>query len=308
MMAHNIEQYRQKVNERKLELLAEHAPDTGTSVFPIEAFHETYQQALIEISRAYSVPASVPGCAFLSMAGACIGRTRGIVVKQGWEEHANLWVVLVGESGTGKSPATREIQGPILDIEEIRHQEFQDKEKAYQFELEQRRNTPKGERSLLEPPPEPPVWKQLYVDDSTIESVSDALAGNPRGVLWNRDELAGLILDMDKYTKNWGTKQRLMSAYGSEAWKTNRVSKHIFIRHACLSIFGTIQPGAMPAIFSDMDAATGFLPRFTFVKVEQEGPALWADETVSGRAKETLKKTYEHLLNFDLGGKDSLKS
>ena len=47
------------------------------------------------------------------------------------------------------------------------------------------------------------------------------------------------------------------------------------------------------------DAATGFLPRFTFVSVEQEKPAVWTDEVVSDRTREILTETYDHLLNFD---------
>ncbi len=297
-MAH-IEEYKKKVSTKKLELLAEHAPDIGTNAFPLEVFHEAYQKILSEVSVAYAVPMAVPGCAFLSLAGACIGRTRQVQIKPGWAECSNLWIVLVGDSGTGKSPATREIQNPILDIESEWHATFQDETKAYQFELEQRKATPKKDRDLLGPPPDPPVWKQLVIDDSTTEALSDALSGNPRGISWNRDELAGLILDMDKYTKGGGTKQRLMSAYDSGAWKTNRVTKQCFIRHACVSIFGTIQPGAMPAIFSDMDAATGFLPRFMFVKVEQDAPALWTDERVRNESREALKKTYKALLDLE---------
>jgi Protein of unknown function (DUF3987) len=288
------------VAARKLDLLVDNPQVADADPFD-EVLAPEHAAAISEISRAYSVPAGVPGCAFLSLAGACIGRTRGIAIKPGWEEHANMWIVLVGESGTGKSPATQEIQRPIFDLENKWYQDFKESEKEHQFELEQRRYLSKSERKVLEAPPEPPVWKQLIVDDSTTEALGSAFSGNPRGILWNRDELAGLILDMDKYSKNGGTKQRLMSAYDSGPWKTNRVSKQNFIRRACLSIFGTIQPRAMPAIFSDMDAATGFLPRFTFVKVEQEKPALWTDEVVSDRTKEILKNTYDRLLNFDFG-------
>ena len=288
------------VAARKLDLLVDNPQVASGDPFD-EVLASAHAAAISEISRAYSVPAGVPGCAFLSLAGACIGRTRGIAIKPGWEEHANMWIVLVGESGTGKSPATQEIQRHLFDLENGWYQDFKESEKEHEFELEQRRYLSKSERKGLEPPPEPPVWQQLMVDDSTTEALETAFSGNPRGILWNRDELAGLILDMDKYSRNGGTKQRLISAYDSGPWKTNRVSKQNFIRRACLSIFGTIQPRHMPAIFSDMDAATGFLPRFTFVNVDQEKPAFWTDEVVSDTTRKILKETYDHLLNFDFG-------
>jgi len=77
--------------------------------------------------------------------------------------------------------------------------------------------------------------------------LTDALVANPRGSLRKRDELAGLILELDKYTgKDGGTKSRLMSSYDSGPWKVNRreASQQAYIPHATLSILGTIQPKA----------------------------------------------------------------
>ena len=35
--------------------------------------------------------------------------------------------------------------------------------------------------------------------DSTTQALGTILAGNPRGVLWYRDELAGLLSDLGRY-------------------------------------------------------------------------------------------------------------
>jgi hypothetical protein len=93
-----------------------------------------------------------------------------------------------------------------------------------------------------------------------------------------------------------------MSSYDSGPWKVNRreASKRAFIRNATLSIFGTIQPKALPTIFSDLDAATGFLPRFIFVSAIRETPPLWTDETVSTRTRDYLAYIFERLLALNL--------
>ena len=70
--------------------------------------------------------------------------------------------------------------------------------------------------------------------------------------------------------------------------------------NATLSIFGTIQPKALPTIFSNLDAATGFLPRFIFVTAVQETPPLWTDKTVSEGAAQDLSHLVEGLLHFEL--------
>lgn len=270
--------------------------------FPLEVFPGSCQRAITEIQRAHGVPVEIPGCAFLGMAGGCIGRTRGVRIKQGWLEYANLWFAIVAPSGYGKSPAVREIQRPIFKLEKEWFSDYQEAQRQYILELERRRLTPKDERATLPPPPDPPEWRQLIVDDTTTEALTDALAGNPRGIAWTRDELAGLLQDLDKYArKEGGTKARMMSAYDSGHWKVNRreASKRAFIPHATLSIFGTIQPKALPSIFSDLDAATGFLPRFIFVSPTRETPPLWTDETVSGKTRDYLTITFEKLLTLD---------
>jgi hypothetical protein len=270
--------------------------------FPIEIFPASCQRAITEIQRAHGVPVEIPGCAFLGTAGACIGRARGLRIKQGWIEHANLWLAIVAPSGYGKSPAVREIQRPIFALEKRWFADYQEALKQYNFGLEQRRLTPRDERSALPPPPDPPGWQQLIVDDTTTEALTDALSANSRGILWNRDELSGLLQDLDKYArKEGGTKARMMSSYDSGPWKVNRreASKRAFIPHATLSIFGTIQPKALSTIFSDLDAATGFLPRFIFVSANRETPLLWTDETVSAATRNYLSTIFGMLLALD---------
>ncbi len=269
--------------------------------FPIDIFPERCQKAILEIQRAYAVPVEIPAVGLISEGGACIGRTRGIRIKKGWVEHANSWFGIVGDSGLGKSPVVRVIQRPVFAAESKWYAEYQEASREYEREIENRKSTPKKDRGQLGPPPDPPTWEQLIVDDTTTEALTDALEANSRGILWNRDELAGLILELDKYSgKDGGTKSRLMSSYDSGPWKVNRKdkSKKAFIPHATLSIFGTIQPKALPTIFSNLDAATGFLPRFIFINASREAPPLWTDETVSDETHKYLASLVEGLLSF----------
>jgi len=270
--------------------------------FPIDVFPERSQRAIINIQRAHATPVEIPAGALLSMAGSCISRTRGIQIKAGWIEHANLWLVEVGGSGVGKSPVVRAIQRPVFAAEKKWYAEYKEALEAYEREIENRKSTPREERGQLPPPPNVPSWRQLIVDDTTTEALTDAIDANPRGILWNRDELSGLIQDLDKYSgKDGGTKSRLMSSYDSAAWKVNRrdKSKKAFILNATLSIFGTIQPKALPTIFSNLDAAIGFLPRFIFINASQEEPPLWTDETVSAETHEYLVSLVEGLLSLN---------
>lgn len=266
--------------------------------FPLEAFPQKYQGVIEENARAFVVPVEVPAMALLTLAGACIGRSRAIQIKRGWLEHSNLYVGVVARSGLGKSPATRHIFKQVFALEKKWHAEYQ--KKALEFTTD---SNHKKKKKDGDPARELPKWRQLIVDDATPEALTDALYFNPRGILWNRDELSGLILDLDKYAgKEGSTKTRLMSAYDSGLWKLNRVNpaRCGFIPHATLSLFGTIQPEAMAMIFSKRDFATGFLPRFFFVRAEREAPAFWTDETVSEETDKALEELVEKLLEHEL--------
>jgi hypothetical protein len=249
-------------------------------VFPSDVFSPTVRDVIAETAKAYAVPFEVPATAVLVLAGACIGRTRGICIKAGWVEFPNLFVALVGVSGTGKSPATDFIFRPVHAKEFEWHQEYLNAQ-------EEEDNSANRQ--------------QLLVDDSTVEALSEALSANPRGILWHRDELSGLLLSLDRYGgKSGSTKTRLMSSYNSGPWKVTRIGerRNHYIRHATLGIFGTIIPQALPRIFSGYDTATGFLSRFLILRVPGDSPPSWTDETVTQKGALIWEWIIEELLHF----------
>jgi len=267
--------------------------------FPKNVFPSCCTEIIREIAAAFAVPIEVPAITLLSVVGACIGRTRGIRIKTGWIEHANLYLGLVGRSGTGKTPATRPILVPVLEMEKIWLLEYEEQLRQAQDDQETAED---GAQKV-----ESPHLRQLIVDDVTIEAMGETLKSNPRGVLWYRDELTGLLTDLDKYSgKKGGTKARLMTTYDSGPWKTNRITedRNLYIANATVSIFGTIPPSALSSIFSDFDAAIGFLPRFLFIRVDQDKPPLWTNKTVSETTTIRLREILKKLLAFEFGPDD----
>ncbi len=273
---------------------------------PVEVFPAVLQEIIRNAARAFVVPLEVPVCAVLALASACIGRARGIIIKEGWTPHANLYLALVGLSGTGKSPCANAILKSAYRVDFEMHREWQQASADYLLEKEKYREAVRQYRKgeIQDPglPPEKPKRRQVLVDDATVESLTDALADNPRGILWIRDELAGLLLDLDKYQGEKGsTKTRLMSSYDSGPWKVGRVNqeRNSYIPHATLSIFGTVQPAALADIFCGQDAATGFLPRFLFVRFVPDRPGIWTDHVFSKSRRAELDQITRALLALD---------
>lgn len=131
-----------------------------------------------------------------------------------------------------------------------------------------------------------------------MEALGEVLAENPRGVLWNSDELSSIMLNFDRYSNNkGGTEARLLSAYDGAPWKITRRDrdKDQVIPSATLSIVGTVQPKVIGKLFNAADAASGFLPRFIFIKAIQAQPPHINDVVFMGQ--EILDKIAERLLN-----------
>ena len=253
-------------------------------VFPLEYFPDIYQDALKEIAESVGTPVEIPAAALITLIGAAVGRTRCLKIKNGWIEYPNIFMGIIGKSGSGKTPAVNAIYKHIHSIEEQWYKQYK-QEKA---------NTEEGQ--------EPPCPRQLIIDDSTIEALTYAFEANPRGILWNRDELAGLFLDLDKYNGGkGGTLTRILSAYDSGSWKVNRVDedKNKNISSATLSIFGTLQPQALIDIFKKKDIDIGIIPRFLFVSLCQDKPVLWSDTDISVTTETNIHGLIKNALDLE---------
>lgn len=274
--------------------------------YPIEVFPQVLQDVADQAAKAFNVPVSVPACALLSLAGACIGRTRAILIKPGWTEHANLFLAIVAKSGLGKSPCTNAIFKPAKRLEKEWRKEYDEALKKYDEALDAYKKAISSKKETPGPKPVPPKWNQLYVDDATTESISRAMQENPRGIWWMRDELSGLFADLDKYSKsNGGDKARILSGWQSDSWKVNRATKEgKFIPHACLSIFGTIQPEILASVFGGTDIHNGLLPRFLFVRVTRDAPAVWTEASFSLNSETIVEKLVKGLIRFGFDEND----
>jgi DNA polymerase-1 len=266
--------------------------------FPLDVFPEVHQKLVQESAEAFRVPVEIPACNLLSLTGACIGRSRRILVTPTWYQYANLWLVIVGRSGIGKSPCMDYLQGPVRVVQKKWFDDYTDALLEFDEQMEIRKKASREERGEI-PRPEKPKRKQLFVDDVTSEALVGIFDANPRGILWIRDEISGLLLDLDKYSGQQGsTKARLMSAYDSGAWAVDRVGRSSYVPHAFLSMFGGIQPKYVSTIFSELDADTGFLPRFLFVVVNRTKPAVFTGVSVSEMSVTALNNLIHGLLDL----------
>lgn len=97
----------------------------------------------------------------------------------------------------------------------------------------------------------PPTLKRYKTHDSSPEALAELEVCNPNGILVCRDELTGLLANLDKEGNGEARAFYLESWNGTTPYEIDRIMRgHSFIQNHCLSILGGIQPDKFIAYLS----------------------------------------------------------
>ena len=112
------------------------------------------------------------------------------------------------------------------------------------------------------PPPEPHI-PRLVVNDVTTEVLGVIIAGQPRGCLLVRDELAGFFGDMNRYNNGSGDRAFWLEARGGGDFSVERLSRDpVRINRLTIGVVGTIQPDRLADLLMKEKDDDGMLARF----------------------------------------------
>jgi Protein of unknown function (DUF3987) len=152
-----------------------------------------------------------------------------------WLESARIWVALIGNPSTKKSPQLASATAPLKALDKKLFQKYCEDMREYKAlckEDQKKVPTPKQER--------------LRLEDTTIEAAQDVLKDSPNGVLCIQDELSGWFGSMDKYSGNRGAaKDRgfWLQAFNGGNYTVNRVGRGaVWVDNLSVSMLGGIQP------------------------------------------------------------------
>ena len=81
---------------------------------PLEVFGETWKQWLLDAAVAAACPVDYVAAPLLASVSTLIGNARWAQAWPGWSEPPHLWAVVVGDSGTGKSPGADCLMRDVL--------------------------------------------------------------------------------------------------------------------------------------------------------------------------------------------------
>ncbi len=202
-----------------------------TDSFPLDALPPPLRQFTKECAASLPVAPEVVGIPALVVAGAAIGNTRAIRLKEGWTESTALWAAIVASSGTKKSPAVWKAAAPLLtrDSKECR----------------------------------------TWAADITVEQLAALLVKFPRGLFSYRDELSAWVKSMNQYRAGKGVDRPFfLSLYSGAPTKVDRKGSERPVAITLANPWWAVVGGLPPDIIGDLEdeggKEDGFLPRLLF--------------------------------------------
>jgi len=239
---------------------------TFTCDFPFSVFPEPIQVLIFKVAKACGTNPEPVAASMLTVLSAAVGNSTRILVKDGWLEPPFIWLMVIGESGSGKSPFMNKLMSPIDDLQSGKVCLSTD--------------------SITESTVVP--FQHYVVSDITVEALGEVMKDAPRGLLAYHDELSGFIKSHDQYKGKGNDRQKYLELWNCRPWKTDRVIRGTaYIRYTGCAMLGGIQTLALPSIFKEDSFIDGLLPRFTFstqtaqayskTAVSEEEMKVWVD-------------------------------
>jgi len=266
--------------------------------FDIELLPRSLRPWISDIAEQTGAPLDFVAVAALTSCAGLIGRRVGIkpIKFSNWVQPGVIWSLLIGTPGSGKSPALREALKPIHKIESEAAERFASKgSRADKIHAEAKINDLKAKlaksmrvgtsdeanteaRQIAEQLADAEIEKEkatparFLVKDTTIEKLADLLKDNPRGMLMERDEIAGLF-DSFQREGNQGARQFYLECWsGTGTHNVDRIGRGSSrCEGLCLSMVGGTQPEVLQSrlLSGKGKVSDGFLARF--------GAAVWPD-------------------------------
>lgn len=194
--------------------------------------------------------------------------------RTSWFTSARLWIVLIGAPGTAKTWAIRAAMGPLFDL----HRQLR---AQYAAQV----------AGVGPDEPKPPL-PAVFVNDATIEKLSEILADNPRGLVAVYEELDSWLGSHDAYRGDKGSKDRgeWLRLFDGGPHQVDRIKRgSFFVPNWGCSILGATTFDGLRRHAKDLPT-DGLIQRFLPVIVRR---VTTVDEHVIGATIKRAREQFE---------------
>lgn len=223
-------------------------------------------------------PTDYVAAGLLAVAGSLIGNARWAAPWAGWSEPPIIWAVAIGNPSAGKSPGLDAILSPLRKIEKEARQGAVVEHDAWKARAEVAKlfegvwkesvkkaiaegNKPSARPEEADPGPQP-FLPRYAVNDATVEKIAVIMAGQPRGTLQVRDEIAGWLGSMNRYSSGGSDRPFWLEAFGGRSFSVERIGREpLSVDRLSIGVLGGIQPDRLKTLLFKSDD-DGLLARF----------------------------------------------
>ena len=238
---------------------------------PLDSFGPWWAPWIACTAAGANAPPDYTAAPLLAAASALIGNARWARGWQGWFEPPSLWCASVGNPSSGKSPGAAPVMREVMKLVESHMARGYPEELAAWTEADKvaelidkqwERDVAAAIKAGNTLPPKPreasrrpaPVKPRAKVSDATVEALAALLHGLPKGVLHVRDELAGWLLNLQRYSGG-SDRPFWLESYVGGPYTVDRLKNPvpIFIPRLAVATFGTIQPDRLDDALTGVD-------------------------------------------------------
>lgn len=247
--------------------------------------------------------------------------------RDNWLIVPNLWGVTIGGSGIMKSPNRSEVLKPLKHFQielarEVNNRNVQLINSGEETKLRKAAKKLQAKKMLKNDPAadiseflkndsdnsqEVETAPRFITNDATTEALGQLMIDNPNGILYEADELIGLLKNLDKQGQEGARAFYLTAADGNQSYTIDRIMRgtNLHIESACLSIIGGIQPGVLGEYvreaLSGGVGADGLLQRFGLMVYPDISLSYeYIDRFPDKRARETINDLVRKLHGLDV--------
>lgn len=252
---------------------------SGSLQFPLHVLPPVLRAYVLDRAEVMGADAGALAWACLSACSAAIDGNMRIKMKRwdNWHVPPSVWVALVGHSSSKKTPIFQAAWQYLEKRQSLLLKAHAEETKVWL----------KGDKKE-ENKPQPPT--RYVTHDATMEKVQEILSGQSRGIGMLRDELAGFVGSLEKYSGGKGSsadRAFFLQSYNGGAHVVDRVGRGTtFVENLLVTICGGIQPDRLSQFGNLTD--DGLWQRFIPIITESGGMGVDRPATEATRHYELL--------------------
>jgi hypothetical protein len=239
-------------------------------------------------------PAGLAGASLAVIAAAMPDTVKLQVQARGrkWLIAARIWLALVGDPSTKKTPIIRALLAMIERHDHRRRDEYAFLKTLWDAQ------TKHEKAQALAAGRKPPDHNRLIIGDITAESAGEIIMTSPNGVLAWHDELSGFFAQMERYNPKGSDRTFWLQSRNGGPFSVDRITRGSnYIPNLSVTLLGGIQPEPMRKVAAGA-SDDGLIQRLTPIMLRSAG--VTDDEEDTSAADQAFAEMIEALLG--LGG------